>query len=332
MGIGRKEKVASVALAFVLLLGGAMALCSPAAEVTVTATEVTPTTAVTLTSEDGDGAGTVHARTRVLGFRPVTAGEPGGDAPDGEVELSLPVSAAACARLVAKVGGACGGSGEISPRPPRPLTIAWPDGGRAVVETSTASYLSVSETPFDGGVGRGAWNLELGAGLTKLGFECPEQAGFTLVLDGRVVSQRCEQRGVAYRTRFELPAGLVPEVFLSGLSAPSSLEAHSHRAEVQVDRGILFVGADERMRRGGDPVAVESESPTGLYTRIDAGGTGRAFDVLARTATAEEVTVGGDSQIHTYLSEHLDLWLLVLGMVGGTLFGLLIERVPAQKK
>lgn len=123
----------------------------------------------------------------------------------------------------------------------------------------------------------------------------------------------------------------IPEIFLSGLG-PSNFEASGMRADLSVDRGTLFVDADKHDIQGGSkPVVIDAKAPHKVRATLDNRESGDAFEISFTTASASEVQLSADSKLHSVLSQYMDFWLLVVGVVGGVLLAIFLERVPKDE-
>lgn len=330
--LSKRERAALIVLLVPVLAGGVLALVDSSSGVVLAIDKSTPTKAMTLTADAGNGSGLIQARTRVLAFHGVVPSVPRSsdvNRPD-VVKLALPISKAACAQLIANIGGSCDTADKAVPQAAAPLTIEWPSGGKVNIRAPSASLVSAAPTPVSGAARDNAWNFQFDAPVTTVEFECPQEALFTLVFKGHPLPQRCEPGRATHHLTLTLDSRLIPELFLTGLG-PSHFEAAGRKATLSVDRGLLLVGDSEHMLRGGQiPVKIGSEQPHEVRADIDNRETGNRFEVTFSTPSADEIEVSGDSMLHSALSSYMDYWLLILGMVGGVLLSVFLERVPAR--
>ncbi|HEX6752716.1 MAG TPA: hypothetical protein VF093_03925 [Solirubrobacterales bacterium] len=328
----RRERWALGCLVVPIAIGFALSLVERSSETTLIVEEPTPGEEMTIVAENGDGAGEIHAEPQIFSLRgaPPTDPEPV-VSKRREVELHLPVAKAACPRLRRAFGGACGRSGTAAPQQASSLTVVWPSAGDVSVRTERLSSLSAAQTPVrNTSAPVTTWNLRVGSAKTVVELECIEESRFHLELGGVRRDPRCVYRSTLLRIPLLLAESQVAAISLAGVRSWDLL-AKGQRADLAVERSELFVGGHHSPNNGTHiPVSISAENSHGLALEVDVPDGEADTDIQIETSKADSVEVDDEEVLPSLLSKFEDYWFLALGMVGGVLLSILLERAPPR--
>ncbi len=328
----KREKWALLILFVPIGLGVVLSLIDQSSRATLIVDEPTPSEEMAIVAGNGGGTSEIRARPEIVSLLgvPRKGSEP---APleQRKVELRLPVTEASCPRLSAALGGACGPLGEGASPLAGPLTVVWPSVADVSVKTTELSSLSVAQTPVKGtSEPVTTWNLRIGSAETVIEFECVEEARFHLKFSGLTRNSRCERGSALLSIPLLLPPSQVAAISLAGVKW-WDLQAHGQRADLVVDRSELFVGKDSFSRRGKEiPIAISTEQSRGVQLEVDNPDGEADTAIRVEAANADGVEVSDENMLPSLLSKFEDYWFVALGMVGGVLLSVLLERIPPR--
>ena len=318
-----------------LLIGGRIVLpiFHPPAKTTLVVSKPTLNAAMTVTAPDERGRSRIHGRPLDLTLRGTQeeSSVPPAFGPR-RVTVSLPVAAPACARLALELDGSCGSGAQAPFQAASALTVEWPRAGEVSIVTDEMSRFSGSRTAVSSNpVPETTWNFELDSAVASLELECGEDSGYRFVFKGHVLRERCIYGSPVLSLSLLFTERRVPAFSLSGLRSVYIL-AEGQETGLWVDRAELFVGEGESDLRGRRvPIAISSEQDRDLRMEVDDNGGEGESNVTVSTQAAKSVEVDGDQKLPSLLSEIADYWFVALGLLGGIILTILLERLPGHK-
>jgi hypothetical protein len=318
-----------------IVLGVVLSFQDQTSKATLFVEEPTPSEEATIIAKDGAGTGEIKARPRIVSFRGVPLDGTPLTAPSRqEVEFLLPVTKVACSRLKAAFNGACGRSaGNVAPKTASPLRVVWPSAGDVSVRSAGLSSLSVSPTPVVGASKPvTTWNLRAGAERTEIEFECIEESRFFLELRRARRNPRCARASTLLRIPLLLLGSQSAAISLAGVEWWHLL-AKGQSASLMVNRGELFVGGDDSpLRESKTPVTISAERSGGVELEVANPGGDANTGIRVVASEANSVEENHESKLPNLLSKYKEYWFLFLGMIGGVLFSVILERVPPRAR
>lgn len=325
----KRERIALTILLIPTAIGGVLALIDRPSSATLAVERLTPAKRLSIAADSGGGSGRLQAQSAVVALNDFSLDSD--QAPGSQprrLELALPVSRTACLELRSEIGGTCDGAGERPTRAAGALTVEWPSTGKVAVEAQDSKRLQLRPTQVSGAAGPyRALNLRIDAPVTEVSFECTERAGFRLVFSGRVVPLRCQYGPADYRVGFAYDPPLAPRLFVSGLG-PWQFEGLGAEAEAWVDRGLLSVGDSERtLGTVKTKVTIDAEQPHKVSAVVGNLDSGNQVEFTVQTQSADSVEVSDDQVLPSHLSKYENYWLLIIGITGGVLLTIYLERV-----
>lgn len=328
----KRERVALTVLLIPVAIGGVLALIDRPAGATLAVERPTPAKQLTVAANRGGGSGWLKAQSSVVVLNEFSAG--GSQIPGSQprqLELALPVSRTACLQLRSEIGGMCDEVGERPTLAAGPLVVEWPSTGDVAVEMHGSKRLQLRPTQVSGAAAPyRALNLRVDAPATEVRFECTERAGFRLVFGGRVIPLRCQYGPAKYRVGFTYDHPSAPRLFLSGLG-PWRFKGLGTEAKAWVDRGLLSIGDRERtLGAANTKVVVDAARPQGVSAVVGNLDSGDQVDFTVQTQSADSVEVSDEQVLPSHLSKYETYWLLIIGIAGGVLLTIYLERVPGR--
>lgn len=329
----RRESIALVILLVPVVAGGVLALIDRPSSASLDVEQASSDKHLTIVAGDGNGSGRLRAQSSLVHLGAFSSGRGESTHPQGRlVELGLPVSPSACLRLLSRLDGTCDRGGTPPSRAARSLTIEWPSGGRVVVAAQESRRLWLRPTPISGATtGYRALNLGIDAPITEVSVECTERATFYLVFSGRVEPLRCEYGSARYRVRLAYQPRLAPKIFATGLGW-WRFGGSGTEAEAWVDRGLLTVRNDDRdLGATETKVAITADGSREVSAVLDNLDTLDQVSYTVETRSASSIDVDGSQALPSRLSQYENIWLLIVGIVGGVLLAIYLERVPRNE-
>jgi hypothetical protein len=329
----RRERWALGILLAPVAIGIVFSSLGQSSKTTLFVEEPTPGGETTISASDGGGKSEIRARPRIISFRGAPLADARLTAPSRQVvEFLIPLGKEACARLRVPLDGSCRrGRGGIVPKTASPLSVVWPSVGDIAIRSKGLDSLSISRTPVAGADEPvTTWNLRTGAETTEVEFECIEESRFLLELGGVREELRCARASTLLRIPLLLSGSQDAAISLAGIERWHLL-AHGQRADLTVNRGELFVGGDGFPLRGAKtPVTVSAEHQRGLELEVDDPSRSADTSIRVKTDEAASAEEGNESKLPSLLSEYKEYWFLFLGMIGGVLLSVVLERVPPR--